>query len=88
MEANETLGFCPPLASMLQAGEVAGRSGNVRKISSVSTLNNLVVLHNLFMEMKPERTLEIGFAHGGSALLFTICQRDAGRQPCGQHTAI
>jgi Methyltransferase domain len=36
----------------------------------------------------PERTLEVGLAFGGSAMLLTASQRAAGRSPRAQHTAI
>jgi hypothetical protein len=88
METNETLRFCPQLAAITEAGEITGRSGTIRKVAGMSTLNNMVTLRNLFLEIKPRRTLEIGFAFGGSALLFTASYRDAGLQPCHQHTAI
>src|SRR5687767_15047736 len=84
----ECLRFCPPLISMLNAREVKGRSGTTHEVSSVSTVNNLVVLRNLFIQLQPQRTLEIGLAFGGSALLLTACHQDAGRQPAGQHTAV
>src|SRR6185503_5846032 len=88
MEADETLRFCPQLVAMTKAGEITGRSGTIYKIAGLSTLNNLVALRNLFLKTKPRRTLEIGFAFGGSALLFTGSHRDAGLQPCHQHTSI
>ena len=88
---NEYLQFCPKLIEMLGYTEVTGRSGQVHKItelSGLSTVNNLVTLRNLFIEIKPKRTLEIGFAYGGSGLLFTASYREAGYQPSHQHTAI
>jgi hypothetical protein len=89
MKTSETLQFCPQLVAMLRDGAISGRSGTIHKISgSFSTLNNLVLLRNLFIELKPKRTLEVGFAYGGSALVFTASHRDSGLVPSRQHTAI
>ena len=56
--------------------------------TSLSTNNNLVVLRNLMMERRPQNTLEVGMASGGSALVFTATHRDLGRSPVGQHISI
>ena len=85
---NQVLQSCPELANLIDAGETAGRSGSVHKISSMSTLNNLEVLHNLCNQIKPNRSLEIGLAFGGSAMLFAAGYHKAGLPPAGQHTAI
>lgn len=82
------LQFCPQLVSILQSREVRGRSGASRPITSVSTLNNLVTMRNLFADLKPKRSLEVGLAFGGSALLLASSHRELGRDPAGQHTAI
>jgi Methyltransferase domain len=76
------------LRDIIQRGHSIGRSGKVIKLESFSTLNNLVVIRRLLMDMKPTRTLEVGFALGGSCLLFTHSHRDLGRRPDGQHIAI
>ena len=39
-------------------------------------------------ELKPDHTLEIGLAFGGSALTFAQSHKDLGREPLKQHTAI
>jgi Methyltransferase domain len=74
---KDILPFCPQLGELIEARE-----------GGVSTVNNLVILHNLFAEIRPKRTLEIGLALGGSALLFTASHREAGHPPMAQHTAI
>jgi predicted O-methyltransferase YrrM len=84
----EALQFCPALVRLTEAVEATGRSGRTRKVSAVSSLNNLVVLRNLFTRLQPKRTLEIGCAFGASAMLFTACHREAGHPPSAQHTAI
>ncbi len=40
------------------------------------------------LQVKPERTLEIGLALGGSAITFCASHRDLGRMPEKQHIAI
>jgi hypothetical protein len=88
METSDSLRFCPPLVAMMRAGEVTGRSGASHKVGALSTVNNLVVIRNLFIELKPKRTLEVGLAFGGLALVFTTSHRDSGLHPSRQHTAI
>lgn len=82
------LNRCPELATLLESGEARGRSGSPRKISSLSTMNNLGVLQGLCDRYKPKRTLEIGLAFGGSAILFTAFHRRSGAAASAQHTAI
>lgn len=83
------LSFCQTLETMIAAGGAVGRSGKrFPDIAAVSTLNNLVVLRNLTMSMKPARTLEIGLAFGGSCLAFLASHRDLGRPPDRQHIAL
>jgi len=73
---------------LIGGGEVTGKSDSAEKIFGLSTVNNLVILRNLFTEVMPQRTLEVGLALGGSALLFTASHREVGRPPMAQHTAI
>lgn len=81
--------FCPELATLLAAKAVVGKTGKrFESLGSVSTRNNLLCLRRLFLHRKPRRTLEIGLAFGGSALLFTACHREAGLGASRQHTAI
>jgi len=69
-------------------GEFSGEPDSAQKVFALSTVNNLVVLRNLFIEIMPKRTLEVGLGPGGSAMLFTASHRGAGRPPMAQHTAI
>lgn len=85
---HQVLQSCPELARLLETGEITGKSGSVRKISSMSTINNLEVLHNLCTQIKPKRTLEIGLAFGGSAMVFAASYRRAGLPAASQHTAV
>lgn len=79
--------YCPELLRLLQVG-AQGRSGKLLTGASLSTPNNLAVLRSLLLARRPERTLEVGLALGGSALVFAATHRDLGRSPTGQHVAI
>ncbi|MCC7426177.1 MAG: class I SAM-dependent methyltransferase [Alphaproteobacteria bacterium] len=85
---HQVLQSCPELAALLEVGEIKGKSGSIRKISSMSTINNLEVLHNLCTQIRPKRTLEIGLAFGGSAMVLAASYRRRGIEPATQHTAI
>jgi predicted O-methyltransferase YrrM len=82
--------FCPSLRALLNAETIVGKTGKVfgrDMLASNSTKNNLITLTRLMMEHRPERTLEVGFAFGASALVFTDGHRKLGHQ--GQrHVAI
>lgn len=82
--------FCPSLIELLNADRVVGRTGKVfgrDLLASNSTRNNLTVITRLMLDRKPERTLEIGFALGASALAFTDAHRKLGHQGAN-HVAI
>jgi predicted O-methyltransferase YrrM len=83
-----TFEYCPVLASILTERKVVDRTGTVCTAGSLSTANNIVVIRNLMMDLKPARTLEIGLAFGGSALAMTASHRDLGRPAGRQHTAL
>jgi hypothetical protein len=85
---NETLSFCRELAVLVGVGEATGEPDSAHKVFGLSTVNNLVVIRNLFIDIMPRRTLEVGLGFGGSAMLFTASHREAGRAPVAQHTAI
>ncbi len=81
--------FCPTLREMLISQKVVGRSGKkFDNLGALSTVNNLIILRNLLMAFKPERTLEIGLAFGGSCLTFASSHRDFGAAHDNQHIAI
>lgn len=66
-----------------------GRTGKVfDDLGALSTINNLIILRAFMLELKPERTLEIGMAFGGSTLTLAQSHKDLGRGPSQQHTAI
>jgi predicted O-methyltransferase YrrM len=83
------LDFCPPLRNLYETRHTVGRLGKVfDDLGALSTINNLLTLRALIFELKPEHTLEIGMAFGGSALTFGQSHKDLGREPLKQHTAI
>jgi cephalosporin hydroxylase len=83
------LNFCPVLVEMLDSRKAVGREGKVYEgLAALSTLNNLLCLRRLMMELRPTRTLEVGLSFGGSCLVFTASHRDLGRPGAGQHTAL
>lgn len=83
------LDFSPALTELLSSNQLVGKSGkSFDNLGSRSTFNNLVVLRNLFLALKPARTLEIGLAFGASSLIFTESHRELNRPPQKQHVAI
>jgi predicted O-methyltransferase YrrM len=81
--------FCAPLAELMTARQLKGRTGKkFEGLAALSSRNNLVVLRNLCLELKPKRTLEIGLSFGGSCLVFTSTHRDLGHAPERQHVAL
>ena len=82
----DILSCSPELAKLI--GTHAATSSTIERVFRLSTVNNLVVLRNLFVEITPKRTLEIGLGYGGSAMVFAASHRQCGKQPLAQHTAI
>ena len=83
------LDFSPALKELLSSNRLVGKSGkSFDNLGSRSTFNNLVVLRNLFLALKPASTLEIGLAFGASSLVFTESHRELNCQPQKQHIAI
>ncbi len=81
--------FCPTLSTLYKERRAVGRSGKVfEELGALSTVNNLLHIRALMLELTPQRTLEIGMAFGGSALAFAASHRDLGRSGLQQHTAI
>lgn len=83
-----SLSFCSTLQKMYETRHIEGRNKSFDGLAALSTVNNLLVIRALFLELKPERTLETGMAFGGSALTFAQTHKDLGRDPSAQHTAI
>jgi len=82
------LSFCPVLEEMVATGRTTDIDGEPVTPRGLSTVNNLIVLHNLQQELKPKATLEIGLAYGASALVFAQGHKDIGATPQGQHIAL
>ena len=58
------------------------------ELGALSSLNNLITLRNLYLDLMPERSLEVGLCFGASALLFTGLYRDVGKPANRQHIAL
>lgn len=82
------LTFCSQLATQAESGVAIGASGKRLPIASMSTANNLLTLRALHLKTKATKTLEIGLATGGSALVFTQTHKDLGHSATRQHVAI
>ena len=88
-DADTTFDYCPVLKQLLVEKKATGRSGKVFEgLEALSTPNNLIMLRRMMMELKPQRTLEIGLSFGGSGLVFTSSHRDLGHTPMAQHVAL
>jgi predicted O-methyltransferase YrrM len=84
-----TFSFCPELEDIYRSQRVVGQTGKVfDNLGSLSTPNNLLQLRGLMMERRPERTLEVGLAFGGSALTIAASHRDLGHAANRQHVAL
>lgn len=79
---------CPVLKEMLDSGLATDASGNAIPTFGMSTIKNLLVLRRLMETGRFGRTLEVGLAHGGSALTLAAAHRDLGHPPQSQHTAV
>lgn len=77
----------PELAKLLNAKQIVGKSGRALDGSGLSTANNLQILHNLCIDKRPAKTLEIGLGPGGSALVFAHYHKSFGNAFLS-HTAI
>ena len=85
---RSSLGFCTELAELVALPTVRGRSGKRLETGALSSVNNLLTLRQLMMELRPQRTLEVGLSVGGSAMVFACSHRDLGHVAAQQHIAI
>jgi predicted O-methyltransferase YrrM len=84
-----SLSYCPTLEDLYRTRQAVGQSGRTFDLTGgLSTVNNLAAIRHMMLAAKPQRTLEIGMACGGSALTIAASHRDAGFIPCCQHIAI
>jgi hypothetical protein len=89
MNESGKFDFCPLLAHAITKRQMRGRTGRMFDgLAGLSSLNNLIVLRNLCLELKPKKTLEIGLSFGGSCLVFTSSHRDLGHTPDRPHVAL
>jgi predicted O-methyltransferase YrrM len=71
-----SLDFCPRLKRMFDSRVVETIDGRTVPFEAGSTVNNIQILRHLVMALQPTRTLEIGLAHGASALTFLTSLRE------------
>lgn len=89
MQSLDLFNFCPELVEMISSRRVSGRSGKTFEgLGALSSFNTLVILRNLYLDLKPRRSLEVGLCFGASALLFTGSYRAAGKPAKRQHVAL
>src|SRR5215471_18513897 len=79
--AIQALDFCPELAALYSRERVRAPSGKEFTLGACSTINNLVILKNLFAHIRPKRSMEIGMAFGGSCLMLAALYQQAGEAP-------
>jgi predicted O-methyltransferase YrrM len=72
---------------MIESGSVKLADGETLPLLAASTLNNLRAIRQTILRDKPTSTLEIGLAHGASALTFLSTLRENGTSGF-HHTAI
>ena len=89
MEPHEAeyLEFCPRLRELLRTGRTRTEDGGEIRVEGASTFNNLHVIRECLLEQRPSRTLEIGLAHGASALAILATLQSTGVSDF-HHTAI
>lgn len=87
-ERESLIGILIEVRDLTKQGIVIGRSGKKNEVRGLSTENNIRILVQLFQELKPQKTMEIGLAFGASALAFTRLFEKRGDAPDGQHVAI
>jgi len=81
--------YCPPLKQMIETDRAQGKTGKVfDSLGAFSTLGNLRLIRALMLDKKPQKTIEIGMAFGGSCLVFASCHRELGHEPAQQHLAL
>lgn len=86
---NINFSYCPTLGKLLGSKEIKGCTGKrFSNLGAISSLNTLMTLRSLILNIKPSRTIEIGLSFGGSCLVFLASHRDIGHLPEKQHIAI
>jgi predicted O-methyltransferase YrrM len=88
MNQYAALDFCPELVRLYSAERLVTPSGREIAGGRGSSVNNLVVLRNLFQNLRPRRTMEVGLAYGASCLVFAASHKEAGAKPASQHVAV
>jgi predicted O-methyltransferase YrrM len=85
---SEYLSFSPRLKEVLESRRSVGANGEVIKVHSASTIGNIRVLRELILRESFSDTLEVGLAHGASALAILASLRDVNGESGYHHVAI
>ena len=89
MQSLSLFNFCPELVEMISSRRVRGRSGKLFEgLGALSSLKTLITLRNLYLDLEPQRSLEVGLCFGASTLLFTGSYKAAGKPANRQHVAL
>jgi hypothetical protein len=89
IDIRREFAFCPILVQLLESKRAVGKSGKVfEELAALSSVNNLLTLRALMLDVRPARTLEVGFAFGASTLAFAASHRDLGHSAASQHVAL
>jgi hypothetical protein len=89
IDIRREFAFSPILVQLLESKRAVGKSGKVfEELAAISSVNNLLTLRALMLDVRPSRTLEVGFAFGASTLAFAASHRDLGHSAASQHVAL
>lgn len=82
------LNFCPTLKKIIETGKTIDENHNTIPVSGLSSINNIKVLREIVIDKRPQKTLEIGLAYGGSALAILTSLKEVHQDKNFLHTAI
>jgi predicted O-methyltransferase YrrM len=85
---NYNLAFCPRLQHIKQTGQTIDSQGKTISIRGMSTINNIQIIREIMIELRPQKTLEIGLVFGGSALTILSTLKEIYKEKDFLHSAI
>lgn len=78
---NDKVIFNRILAEILKTKKTVDLDGNVRVVDDMISLEEASVLFNVFKKANTKKSIEVGLAHGTSALVFCQAHADLGNSP-------
>jgi len=84
---NWTFKYNKILEKIFKSGRTSDLEGNERVVNDMISIQEASVLYKMFMASAAEHSIEIGLAHGVSALVFCQAHKDLG-QKNGIHYAV